>query len=84
MALQIEEGSMVFIAEGQEGIGAVREVSGDALIIYVENAGEFEVPLSAIKAVHDQKVVLDARLLDQGLLAAVRHARDREDPNLAG
>jgi hypothetical protein len=80
----ILEGSMVFLAEGKEGIGAVREVAGDTIIVYVEDAGEFEVPLSAVRAVHDQKVMLDPARVDPRLLAAVRHAHDREDPNLVG
>ena len=81
---QIEPGYMVFTGEGREGIGAVRQVGDMSLVIYVENSGEFEVPFAAIKAVHDQKVVLSPHLLDKGLLEAVSHARDREDPKLAG
>lgn len=81
---RIEPGFMAFTAEGHEGIGAVRQVSASSLILYVENAGEFEVPLAAVKAVHDQKVVLSPGLLDKAVLEAVRHAHDREDPKLVG
>jgi hypothetical protein len=81
---QIEQGFMAFIAEGKEGIGAVRGVSPDALVIYVENAGEFIVPMAAVKKVHDQKVMLNAKLLDKALLDAVGHVHDSEDPRLVG
>ena len=84
MANQIENGFMTFVSEGSEGIGAVREVSAQGLVIYVENAGEFFVPASAVKSVHDQKVVLNSRMLDKSLLKAIGHVHDREDPSLAG
>jgi hypothetical protein len=84
MSEQIEEGFMAFIADGKDGIGAVREVNDTSIIIYVENAGEFVVPRSAVKDVHSEKVILKPELLDKRLLAAVGHAHDREDPNLVG
>lgn len=84
MNLTIEPGYMAFIAEGREGIGAVRGVTDKTLVIYVENSGEFVVPRAAVKAVHDQKVILDPQRLDREMLAAVGHAHDGEDPNLAG
>jgi hypothetical protein len=80
----IEQGFMAFIAEGQEGIGAVREVERGHIVLYVENAGEFNVPRSAIRHVHDGKVILDAGKLDKALLQAVGHAHDSEDPRLVG
>ena len=80
----IEKGFMAFIAEGREGIGAVREVWRDHIMIYVENGGEFRVPLSAVRKVHDEKVILEPKLLDKRLLEAVGHAHDREDPKLLG
>jgi hypothetical protein len=80
----IEEGFMAFLAEGKEGIGAVREVAREHLVLYVENAGEFEVPRSAVRKVHDQKVILDPKHLDKRLLDAVGHVHDSEDPKLVG
>jgi hypothetical protein len=50
----------------------------------VENGGEFRVPLSAVRKVHDEKVILDPKQLDKGLLDAVGHAHDSEDPRLLG
>jgi len=81
---RIEPGFMAFVKEGSEGIGAVRGVSPDAIVIYVENAGEFIVPMSAVRKVHDQKVMLNPRLLDKALLDAIGHVHDREDPKLVG
>jgi hypothetical protein len=84
MTENIEEGFMAFMADGSEGIGAVREVTSTSLIIYIENAGEFVIPRSAVKDVHSQKVILNPALLDKRLLAAIGHAHDGEDPNLVG
>ena len=84
MAGRIEVGFMAFIADGSEGIGAVRSLSDNGVLIYVENAGEFVVPRSAILGVHSNKVMLDPKRLDKKLLDAVGHAHDREDPGVAG
>ena len=84
MTENIEEGFMAFLADGRDGIGAVREVSSTSIVIYVENAGEFVVPRSAVKTVHSQKVILNPKLLDKRLLAAIGHVHDSEDPNLVG
>ena len=84
MAEDIEEGFMAFLADGEDGIGAIREVGPTSIVIYVENSGEFVVPLSAVKGVHSEKVILDPDLLDDALLAAVGNSHDSEDPKLAG
>ena len=52
------------------------------LVIYVENAGDFVVPMSAVKAVHSQKVIVDCRELDSDLRDAINHAHDAEVPGL--
>ena len=49
----IEIGYQTFVSDGDEEFGAVREVSPNGrpeLVIYVENAGEFVVPLSAVES----------------------------------
>ncbi|HET6389107.1 hypothetical protein [Hyphomicrobium sp.] len=84
MSENIDVGFMVFLADGQEGIGAVREVTPTSIVIYIENAGEFVVPRSAIRDVHSEKVILKAELLDKRLLQAIGHEHDSEDPNLVG
>jgi len=83
MREQIQVGLMVFVADGDEGIGSVREIRHDRpeLLIYIENAGDFVVPLSAIKDVHSDKVVLNLEQLDIRVRDAIRHARDSEDPD---
>jgi hypothetical protein len=48
MSEDIQEGFMAFIADGQDGIGAVREVDPTSIVIYVEYAGEFVVTRSAV------------------------------------
>jgi hypothetical protein len=81
----IEIGSQVYLEEGGDPCGAVRDVrlrNGDEITIYVENSGEFIVPMDAIRAAHDGKVILDRARLDQSLLDAVAHAHDAEVPGL--
>jgi len=80
----IQRDFMVFLAEGKEGIGTVHDIGPDSISVYVENFGEFVVPLAAVKAVHDQKVILDRAQVSDKLLRAVSHAHDAEDPRLAG
>jgi hypothetical protein len=82
MRERIEVGFQAFVSDGGEEFGAVRDVSPDGLVVYVENAGEFRVPLDAVKAVHSQKVILDCRKLDPRLRRAIGHAHDSEVPGL--
>lgn len=84
MRNSIQRDYMVFLAEGQGGIGAVHDVSANDISVYVENFGEFMVPMAAVKAVHDQKVILDRSQLSEKFLRAIAHAHDAEDPRLAG
>jgi len=80
----IEVGYQAFVSDGGEEFGAVREVSPNGrpeLVIYVENAGDFVVPISAVEAVHSQKVILDCGKLERRLRQAIGHAHDVVDPN---
>jgi hypothetical protein len=80
----IEIGYQTFVSDGGEEFGAVREVSPNGrpeLVIYVENAGDFVVPLSAVEAVHSQKVILNCGKLERRLRQAIGHAHDAEEPN---
>jgi len=80
----IEVGYQTFVSDGGEEFGAVREVSPNGrpeLVIYVENAGEFVVPLTAVEAVHSQKVVLSCGKLERRLRQAIGHAHDAEEPS---
>jgi hypothetical protein len=60
----------------------VRQIRANGLLVYVENGGDFEVPLSAVRDVHDEKVVLDPNRLDARLTEAIRRAHSGEDPRI--
>ncbi|MGO9134600.1 MAG: hypothetical protein ACLP8A_11215 [Methylovirgula sp.] len=84
MINDIKEGFEVFAHDGDLGFGAVRQVAPQGraeLVIYVENAGDFVVPIEAVEAVHAQKVILNRNKLDLRLQQAISHAHDAEDPN---
>ncbi len=77
----IEADYEVFVSDDVEPIGAVRKISPQGrpeLVIYVENAGEFTVPLAAIEAVHEQKLILNRDKLERPLREAIGHAHDAE------
>ncbi len=78
----IEVGYQAFVSDGGEEFGAIREVGRDGVVVYVENGGEFRVPMDAVTAVHSQKVVFDCRKLDAHLRRAIGHAHDSEVPGL--
>jgi len=79
----IQLGDMVFISDGGEGIGSVREIRHEPpeLVIYIENAGDFEVPMSVVRGVHSGKVMLDCARLSPRLREATRHVRGAADPS---
>ncbi len=79
----IEVGYQTFLSDGEPAFGAVREVAPEGrpeLVIYVENAGHFVVPLTAVDAVHAQKVILNGGRLGPDLRDAIGHAHDAEEP----
>jgi hypothetical protein len=85
MQQTIEVGYQAFVSDGGEEFGAIREVSPNGrpeLVVYVENAGNFLVPLSAVEAVHSQKVIFSCGKLDRRLREAIGHAHDAEEPGL--
>jgi len=82
-AERIGEDFEVFVHDGDVAFGAVRKVRSDAIVIYIENAGDFTVPLAAVRDVHDEKVILDCAKLDRRLKEAIGHAHLAEDPNVA-
>jgi hypothetical protein len=77
---EIQLGYQVFTKDGGDEVGAVRDLCGHRpeIVVYVENAGEFTVPVAAIKAVHFQKVILDVAHLPDELRRALRGAHDAE------
>jgi hypothetical protein len=82
MTENMREGYDVFIHDGGKAFGAVRQVHGHGIVIYVENAGDFQVPLSAVREVQSEKVVLDSGRLEPRLREAIRRAHTGEDPRI--
>jgi hypothetical protein len=83
MEEKIEVGFQTFVSDGGEEFGAVRAVSPQGrpeLVIYVENAGDFAVPLDAVESVHSGKVIFNCAKLDLRLRQAIGHAHDAEKP----
>jgi hypothetical protein len=81
----IQEGFEVFVSDHDKPFGAVRQLRphGRAeMVVYVENAGDFTVPLDAVTAVHAQKVIVDRAQLTPVLRKAIGHAHDAEDPRI--
>ena len=77
---KIQVGFQTFVSDGEEEFGAVREISSDGkhLTVYVENAGDFTVPVSAVVSVQSEKVTFDCRKLDKAIRSAIGHAHDAE------
>lgn len=78
----IEVGFQTFVSDAPtEEFGAVMKISRKRkmLTVYVENAGEFEVPLDAVKSVQSEKVTFECGKLDLRLRKAIGHAHDREE-----
>jgi len=82
MQEKIEIGYPAFVSDGGAEFGAIREVLADSIVVYVENAGDFRVPLNAVKVVHSKKVIFDCDQLDDRLRQAIGHAHDAEEPGL--
>jgi hypothetical protein len=79
---KIREGFDVFLHDGEKSFGAVRQVRKAGITVYVENAGDFDVPLSAIVDAHSEKVILDSAKIDPKLKEAIRSAHSGEDPRI--
>ena len=83
MQEKIEVGFQTFLSDGGEEFGAVRAVAPQGqpeLVIYVENAGDFTVPLDAVESVHSGKVIFNCARLDRRLRRAIGHAHEGEKP----
>jgi hypothetical protein len=80
MREKIRVGFQTFVSDGQEEFGAIREIApdGQQLTVYVENAGEFYVPVDAVVSVQFEKVTFDCKKLDPRMRAAIGHAHDAE------
>lgn len=74
----IAVGDHVFLEGASEEIGAVRAVRKTDLLVYVEGAGDFPVPLGAVRKARYGKVTLDPSQMAEPFLEAARHAHDNE------
>jgi hypothetical protein len=79
---KIQEGFDVFLKDGGHSFGAVRQVRKDEIVVYIENGGDFTIPMSAVREVEAEKVVLDGTWLDPKLREAIRRAHSGEDPRI--
>ena len=78
----IEVGYQTFVSDSDVAFGAVRQVAPEGrpeLVIYVENAGGFTVPLAAVER-SMQEGHLERGKLDRDLRKAIGHAHDAEEP----
>ncbi len=77
----IAVGDQVYLEDGAEEVGAVRDVGStpNELVVYIENGGDFSVPAEAIRAAHSGKVILREEALSRELRKAIRHAHDSEE-----
>jgi hypothetical protein len=80
MSEKIEVGYQTFVSDSTDDFGAIREISRDGkqVTVYVENAGDFQVPVTSVVSVQSEKVTFDCRKLDPRLRAAIGHAHDAE------
>ena len=75
---QVEVGQMVFVADGEMGVGGVREVRESDLVVNIQNAGDFVLPLEGVRDGHDGRGLLALQRRDASVIGALRHVHDAE------
>jgi len=75
----IEVGFQAFAKGSEEEFGAVRQVRPQDIVIYIEDAGDTIVPLSAVTEVIEGKVIVDTQRLDEAVRRAIASAHRDED-----
>ena len=75
----IEVGFQAFAKGSEEEFGAVRQVRPQDIVIYIEDAGDTIVPLSAVTEVVEGKVIVDTQRLDEAVRRAIASAHRDED-----
>ena len=75
----IEVGYQAFAQGSEEEFGAVRQVRPQDLVVYIEDAGDTMIPLSAVTEVIEGKVIVDIEKLDEGVRRAIANAHRDED-----
>ena len=80
MSDRIEVGMQAFISDGPEEFGAIRAIASNhkEVTVYVENSGDFTIPVDAVQKVAFGKVTFDCKKLDKKLRQAIGHAHDNE------
>jgi len=78
MREELEVGQMVFVADGEVGVGAVREVRETDIVVNIQNAGDVVLPLTAIRDIHSGKVVLDLDQLEAPIIEALNRVHESE------
>jgi hypothetical protein len=78
---RIEVGYHAFAHGAEEEFGAVRDVrpADKEIIVDVEDFGDVPVPLDAVEAVVEQKVIIDVSQLDEDVRLAIANAHRDED-----
>ena len=75
----IEVGFQAFAKGAEEEFGAVRQVRPQDLVIYIEDAGDTIIPISAVTEVVEGKVIVDVQKLEEGVRRAIANAHRDED-----
>jgi hypothetical protein len=80
MSQPIRVGDQAFVSDRDQEFGAIRALSnnGRDITVYVENSGDFTVPVHAVQKVVAGKVVFDYAKLEVRLQKAIDHAHDAE------
>lgn len=77
--LPIEVGYQAFAKGAEEEFGAVRQVRAGDLVVYIEDAGDTVIPLSAVAEVIEGKVIVETAKLDEAVRRAIERAHRDED-----
>lgn len=78
----IEIGFPVFLGDGADAFGAVRDIVPNGrpvLVVNVEGAGDIDIPLDAVVKVAEKRVVVRYDQLDDAVHTAIQHSLDKED-----
>ncbi|MEO9150727.1 MAG: hypothetical protein ABI212_15395 [Burkholderiaceae bacterium] len=78
-ALNMQPDWEVFAKDGATGVGAVREIFADHIVVYFEGFGEQRIVGDQIASVHDGKVLLNVSALPNDVQAAIAKAHEAED-----
>ena len=76
----IEAGFQTFLSDSPEPFGSVRSTPKNKreVIVNVANAGDFVIPMSAVKDVESATVTFDCNKIDRLVREAIEHAHRHE------